>query len=835
MVNFYNLSAKDALSRLKSDPEKGLSAGEVKKRQKSYGPNSLQIQGTPLWRKLIEPFTDLFMMILIIALILSIVQGSWMEVIIIGLDIFLDALTFYIQRFSTERILRSLSAQTPQTVTVIRSGEQIEVDSTELVPGDIVILGEGDRVPADGRIIVESGLLTNESMLTGESDSIAKDAKALSGDRKVYECRNMVFSGSFVITGKSHILVTATGNNTEYGKIASLASDTSMSSPIQDKINKLVVKIAIVVLSLAVVIFIVQLIDGIPFFAATEFTLAMIVSAVPEDLPIVTAIILAFGARRLAKKNTLIKELRAIQSIGIVSTIASDKTGTLTENRLTVHDIWSPKDSSKILDILASSALPITASYDPLDTAITNYASSKRVYSSEFTPLKSYAFDQDLKLSGNLFACDSGGYKLIVKGAPESVLARCHGLSASTREQIATQLHDFTSNGYKVIAIATAKIGREINELTRLDKSDTFTFVGLVAVADAIRKEAASAIRQAATAGVSVKMVTGDHAETAFAIGKKLGLVKDFSEVLDCSKLGKITDADLTDMIRGVSVFARVTPEDKYRILTAIKKTEIVAMTGDGVNDVPALTSAHIGIAMGDSSPIVRDAGDIVLLDNNFATIIDAMKEGRIILANIRRMLIYLLATNAGEVLIMLGALLISGNQLLLPIQILWINMVTDSIMIIPIGLEPAERRFMDQKPEPKDAPILSGYLISRMVLISLTMVAITLCTYYFSLPILSRDQSATLAFIALVAMQWANAFNVRGTYESVFERFKVKNPLFALALVVAISLQIVALFTPIGSLLGLVEVPLLPLMLTIAISFIVPIIVVEIHKKLTK
>ena len=837
---YYNKSVKDAAAELRVDVESGLSEKEVKKRRTKYGENVLNIKTTPLWQKLLEPFADLFMIILVIALVLSIIQQSWTEVAVIALDMILDVAVFYIQRISTERVLNSLKEKTVQKLTALRSGEEVEIDASELVPGDVVILHEGDRIPADGRIISESGLLTNESMLTGESEPIAKDAKAISGQKKVYEQRNMVFSGSFVITGASRFLVTATGNNTEYGKIASLAQNADTSSPIQEKINKLVVKIAVVILSAAVLVLVVQILDGIEFYSAIQFTLAMIVSAVPEDLPIVTAIILAIGAVRLAKKNALIKELRAIQSIGIVSTIASDKTGTLTENRLAVKDFWKPnskktlKENEKIFRVISESAIPLEAATDPLDLAIWNFIKTQAPYMTDLSPLKSYAFDQDLKISGNLFEDKSGRLHLSIKGAPETVFERCK-FSKKDRESAETHLMNFSNKGYKVIALATTPITREINELNKLSKSDVFSFEGLIAIADTVRIGVADAIEQAATAGVKVKMVTGDHAQTAFAIGRELGLCTDFSEVLDCSKLGNISDSDLEEKVNSASIFARVTPEDKFRILNLIKNSEVVAMTGDGVNDVPALTNAHVGIAMGDSPSIVQDAGDIVLLDNNFSSIVSAMKEGRVILANIRRMLIYLLSTNAGEVLATLGALFLSGAQLLYPIQILWINMVTDSLMVIPIGLEPPEREFMSQKPEDKNAPILSRGLISRMVIISLTMALVCLGTYYLSLRFFSHDEANTLAFTAMVVIQWSNAFCVRGTYESVFKRLRVKNNLFILAFVAAIVLQALVLFGPLAILTKTVPVNSLALIITIAVSFLVPIVVTDLHKKLAK
>lgn len=842
MLNFYNKPVKAAAETLRTNLETGLTSKEVAKRRKKYGENILNIQTTPLWRKLLEPFADLFMIILLIALALSILQQSWTEVIVIALDMILDVAVFYFQRFSTERVLNSLKEKTIQKVTVLRNGEEIELDASELVPGDVVVLHEGDRIPADGRIISESGLLTNESMLTGESESIAKDAKAISGKKKVYEQRNMVFSGSFVITGSSRILVTATGNDTEYGKIASLASGASVTSPIQEKINKLVVRIATVILIAAGIVLIIQLVDKIPFYDAIQFTLAMIVSAVPEDLPIVTAIILAIGAVRLAKKNALIKELRAIQSIGIVSTIASDKTGTLTENRLSLKDYWnpetknSPKANRAFLRLIAGAALPHESAIDPLDIAIWEFQKNEALENEIQVPLRSYAFDQDLKLSGNLYqdSQKSNSFHLIVKGAPETIFSKSK-MPSKLREAAEAKLNAFSEKGYKVIALASIDISHEINELNRLNKTDEFTFEGLIAVADTVREGVIEAVESAEIAGVKIKMITGDHAKTAFAIGRELKLCSDFSEVLDCSKLGDLPDSDLEERVRSASIFARVTPEDKFRILTAIKKTEVVAMTGDGVNDVPAITNAHVGIAMGDSPSIVQDAGDIVLLDNNFSSIISAMKESRVILANIRRMLIYLLATNAGEVLATLGALCISGSQLLLPIQILWINMVTDSLMVIPIGLEPPERAFLSAKPEKKDAPILSKYLIFRMAIVSISMAAVGLGTYYLAISKFSAAEANTLAFTAMVVVQWSNAFCVRGIYESVFKRLKVKNDLAILAFACAIFLEILVLFGPLSALVHTVRVDPLALTQTILAAFLVPLLVTETHKKLAK
>ncbi len=842
MADFYNQTAKEVLAQLKTDPERGLTEKEVLRRQAEAGKNTLKMVETPLWRKILEPFMDVFMLILVVAMILSLLQRNWLEAATIFVIIILDAVIFYVQQFSTTRILNSLKRSTIHTVTVLRDGTEIAIEATELVPGDIVILHEGDRVPADGRIISESGLLTNESMLTGESDAIAKDAKAISGIKKVYEQRNMVFSGSFVVTGTGRFVVTATGNHTEYGRIASLASSLGEESPIKSKMDKLVSQIAIVVIVLAVIVLIIQLLDGIPILQALEFTLAMAVSAVPEGLPIAISIILALGAARMAKKQALIKELRAIESIGIVTTIASDKTGTLTENRLELKELWSPTLKPKdFRDRIACTALTESTmveenrdatAIDPLDTSIVNYIEANKFKVCQDEPIKSYAFDQSLKLSGNLYREPNGKLELRLKGAPEVILQRAR-LTDKVRAEAYDKLSELAGKGYKVVAIASGKIDREINELGRLSKDDTLTFEGLIAVADTIRPGVAAAIKQAARMGVKTKMITGDHAGTAYAIGREAGLAQDFSQVFDCSNLSNINDNDLADAVKDTTIFARVTPEDKYRILAAMKESEICAMTGDGVNDVPALVGAHVGIAMGDSPSIVQDAGDIVLLDNNFKNIIEAIKESRTVLANIRRMLGYLLATNAGEVLTMLGALLISGNQMLTPIQILWINLVTDSLMVIPIGLEPPEQPLLRQKPERKDAPILPMRMIRHMILVACTMGVFTIATYYLANWLLAdAAQANTLAFTALVAMQWANAFSTRGLYESALQRLKTPHRPFYLAMSAAIILQALALFSPLGKIVNVVPVPFFAILLTALLAFFLPLLIFEIHKK---
>ena len=432
-------------------------------------------------------------------------------------------------------------------------------------------------------------------------------------------------------------------------------------------------------------------------------------------------------------------------------------------------------------------------------------------------------------MSGNVWH-KGEGFELYLKGAPEHVLARS-SLTSGEEEAAVQALHQLTGQGYRVIALAETYLKNEVTDFDDIPKNHPLTFVGFIAVADVLRPEAKRAIAAAQSAGVTVRMITGDHLETAFHIGKQLGMVTSRDQVFDSRKMNVMSDAELETIIEDVRIFSRVIPEHKYRILSLLKKNNITAMTGDGVNDVPALTNAHVGVAMGSGAQIAKDAGDIILLDNDFKSIIDAMREGRIIFANIRRMLIYLLATNAGEVMTAIGALLIGFPIPLVPVQILWVNLVTDTALVIPIGLEPGEKTVMTHRPKRPDAPILSKYMIGRMALMAVTMAVLTLVIYVMFSNWYGTDYGRTIAFSSLVVMQWANALNARSDYQSLIGRLKVINKPFIVGLFIAISMQMLALFGPLQEVLHIHPVTLGDLFITALIAFIVPIVVVEIHK----
>ncbi len=829
LMLYYNKTVEESLKELSSS-EQGLHPTDAKRRLAEYGQNTIKVKGDPLWRKLIEPFADVFMLVLFIAAILSIIHKTPIDAILIIGIMLISAVIYYIQQFSTDRVLRSLQKHTAQAVSTLRDGQVRLVDSLDLVPGDVIILTEGEKVPADARLIAGGHVRVDEALLTGESESITKTTAALKGEKQIYEQTNLLFQGSFVVAGEATAVVIRTGNETEFGRLAALSKQSEVRSPVQKKIDKLVNQIVAVIAGVSVVTFALAIYRGMDFVEAIRFVMALAVSAVPESLPIAISVILVLGMRRMAVKKALVRNMRAIETIGVITTIATDKTGTLTKNKLSVQETWQPEKSKlKLAELVYRSANQSTGkTHDPLDIAMREYATNKRI-SSKSKPLYSLPFSHESAMSGNIWHYGSA-YKLALKGAPEAVLARSR-LRKADKEAAEEALRQLTSQGYRVIALAEIELPKPIETLVELPKTKPVKFAGFIAVADTLRPEAKRSIKTALAAGVTVRMITGDHFETAYHIGRQLGMVEHRDQVFDSRRMEKMTDDELEDIIANIRVFSRVIPENKYRLLSILKRHNITAMTGDGVNDVPALANAHVGIAMGSGSQIAKDAGDIILLDDNFKSIIDAMREGRTIISNIRRMLYYFLSTNAGEVLTMLGALVIGMPVPLAAVQILWVNLVTDTSMGIPLGLEKGEKNSMTRKPEKPNAPILSRYLITRMIITAVSMAIVTLTMYAIYSKLFGVGYGRTIAFCALVVMQWASALNARSDYESVFRRIFVWSGPFYAGLAFSVIMQLLAVFGPLQELLHITPVLIGDLVITSAIAFAVPIILVEVHK----
>lgn len=819
-MNWYTQTLDQVFERLSTSRE-GLGSQAAQKLLKQYGRNELLLRKDPWWKVVIEPFRNVFVAVLATAGIISIISGEYIEAGIVLVIIGINASIFYTQQYATNRVLRALERRRTSKVAVVRNTQQQMVSAELLVPGDVVLLSEGERVPADARIIEETNLQVDESSLTGESIAVHKLASTLSSSKEIYEQHNMLFQGTYIITGTCRAVVVCTGLETEFGQIAKLATNEKDESPLQVKINRLITIMVRTIGIIVVLVFLLALVRDIPAHEALRFVLSMSVSAVPEGLPVALIVIFVLGMRRLAKYQVLVRSFKAIEDIGLVTTIATDKTGTLTKNHLTVVDSWThtnermPDIAARTLDVRAKLS-------DPLDRAIEE-ASRERVHVGRV-----YPFDITLRMSGAFNARDK---KIYIKGSPEHIIARSR-ISKKLRHDAESAMHELASKGYRVIALASVPAP---NALSDLSSVGTLDFIGLVAFADELRPEAKVAIRRAMRAGISVRLITGDHFETAYNIAKTLGIAKSPDQVVEGYNLPK-NIAERATLVSQKYVFARILPEDKYRILEGLKQTDIVAMTGDGVNDVPAIANAHVGVAMGSGSDIARDAGGIILLDDNFSSIVRAIGEGRRIYDNVRRMLFYLLSTTIGELSTMIGALLLGLPLPVTAIQILWINLVTDTAMVLPLGLEPEEKGHMLRPPREPNAPLLKKFMVVRLVLVALT-IAVTNLTIVAILhgEGYSDAYIQSVVLFTIVAAQWMNALNARSETEPFWVRFKVRNTPLLIGFGVAVLLQSLVLFGPLASVFSIQ--PVHPGIMAASFIFVTVSIlaVVELHKLLMR
>ena len=805
----------------------GLSSDEASRRLQKYGYNELRADGEGLWKKIIEPFRSLFVAILAVAAAISFLNQEALDGTVILAIIAVNTAIFYSQQQATRRVIKSLKKHSEQFIDVYRDGELIKMSSRYLVPGDIMVLDEGQRVPADARVVHEESLQMDESALTGESLPVEKTVSTVSVDKPLYERDNMLFSGTYVTAGNGTAVVVATGPATEFGAIAKLAVKQEPKSPMQQKIDAIVGRLIKVLAAVALLVFGLSLLRGIPNDEALRFVLSMSVAAVPEDLPIALSVIAALGMRRMAKKNALIKSMRTIEDLGLTTVIATDKTGTLTKNKLTVAETWAPDAQQDMKKAALMTLGDNTDSTEPFDQALMNYAAGN-LENNHKSLVKNYPFNQKLRLSGALWQ-ESDKLALYVKGAPEHLLNLCT-LDHQARHDAESQLHSLVARGFRVIALARTQLDSVPEELSFDGKPD-LELLGFVTFADELRPEVAPAIEAAHRAGIGVKMITGDHFETAFHIGQALGISTHRDQVIMGNDLPE-TEEYMIPVVKQKSIFARILPEQKFNILRALKRSEITAMTGDGVNDVPALTNAHVGIAMGSGNDIAKDAGDMILLNNSFASIVNAISEGRVIYDNIRRMLFYLLSTTLGEILTMIGALLIGLPLPVTAIMILWVNLVTDTALVIPLGLEPPEDDHMNRPPRQPKAPILDRLILRRIFLVGLAMALPTLAVFgYFTNNGYSLEYAQTIAFTMLVVAQWVNAFSARSERLSALRRLGVPNYKMLLGLSLAILLQLLVTFGPLKEVFDVADVSLGHLLIGIVVVIVPVFAVVELHK----
>ena len=861
---FHNKSKEETLNALCTNRESGLSAAQVAELQQKHGPNRLrEKKKKSLAKRFFDQFKDVMILILIAAAIISFVivcvEKNWGELFepgLILLIVLLNAAMGVYQEGKAEKALDALKNMSAPHARVIRDGKESLIDAAELVPGDIIKLEAGDFIPADARLLHSVSLKSEESALTGESVPSEKDAdtevaeKAPLGDRS-----NMVFSGCSVTYGTATAVVTATGMDTEMGRIANLLdSENETQTPLQQKLAQLGKYLGIVALAACGVIFIVGLINDTPPLEIFMTSVSLAVSAIPEGLPAIVTIVLSIGVQRMVKKNALIRRLPAVETLGGASIICSDKTGTLTQNRMTLVKAYldgatdtediSDSNSEEIKKLLAWGTLCCDGSVifedsgekhigDPTETAIVLAAHKNGMPKEELNRtnprLAEIPFDSDRKLMTTVNRID-GKNIVIVKGAFDMMAVRC---IAGNLEKAKEMTERMSENALRVLAVAYKEIDTVPANPTSEELENGLTFMGLVGMIDPPRPEAKVAVATCRRAGIKPIMITGDHVVTASAIARELGILEDGDRAITGAELDAMTDSELDAQVEHISVYARVSPENKIRIVKAWqRKGQVVSMTGDGVNDAPALKAADIGCAMGiTGTDVAKGAADMTLTDDNFATIVDAVKEGRGIYANIKKVVGFLLGTNIGEVITVFVAMLAWAKTPLLSMQLLWINLVTDSLPAIALGMEAVESDVMDRKPKPKSEGIFAGGLGIRVVLQGMMFAALTLVAFWIGWGGVDAniERGRTMAFAVLALCQIVQAYNMRSEH-SLFKIGAFTNRTLNLAALVSIALVALVLFTPVGIAFGMVTLPWRMYLIALGL-ILVPLVVMEFAK----
>ncbi len=827
----YNIDTQLALADLGSS-EQGLTTLEANKRLIKYGPNEVTAKSTPLWKRILEPFRSYFVVIILGAAILSIVEKKFFEAAIISTIVVINALIFYFQQFSASRVLQSLQARDKHKVSVLRDGEIKNLLSAEIVPGDVIKISEGMKVPADGRIIESNHIQADESVLTGESLPVHKHADAIKGVKQVYDQENMLFKGTYIKGGMGSMLVTSTGNKTQFGTINTLAANADDGKMlIESKIDDLTKKLLIGILIVSIIVFSLAVFRGIVLEEALRFTLSIVVSAVPEGLPVAMTLVLLFSAHRMAKQKALVKKIAAMETLGVVTLIVTDKTGTITKNKLSIVDTFSMHANTHDFYIAIRTSLngDRRETEDPLDQILYQAVASINVPKGWKT-VKEFPFDQQLRVSAVLYATPEG-HRLCVKGAPEHLLGYVSKSSVAKKAHLI--LKGFVQKGYRTIAIGYKQVDEGLENLNRTTLQG-LELDGLVALSDQLRENVQSVIKEAYQAGIRVVMLTGDHVETARYVAKQVGIAQHDTEVSTGAALNTSKPEAIRTALLKIRAFGRVLPEHKFKLLQATKHYEVTAMTGDGVNDIPALIEADVGFAMGSGTDATKDASDVVLMDSNFRTIISAIKTGRTVLANVRKMVVYLLGTSGGEVLTMLLALTFNLPLPITAVMVLWVNLVTDGVSVLPLGLSPSESRHMQQPPRDPRAPLLDGVLLSRAVVLALTMATVVLIIFNHFLP-KGESYSQTAAFLALIVMQWANAFNMNYEFKSWVHNIVKPNIILLGAIGFSILVNVAVFMTPLKATFGLVSLSPRDAALAIVIPVIAALFSCDIHKLITR
>ncbi len=861
----YSQERENVLHSYQTNVEEGLSSAEVLVRKEKYGENKLrEKKKKSTAQRFLDQFKDVMILILIAAAVISFVvvcvEKNWGELFepaLILLIVIFNAIMGVYQEGKAEKALDALKNLSAPHARVIRDGAEKIIDAVDLVPGDIIRLEAGDFVPADARLIHSAGLKSEESALTGESVPSEKDYLAeIKEGAPLGDRDNMVYSGCSITYGTAVAVVTATGMDTEMGKIANLLdSEEEGHTPLQRKLAQLGKYLGIMALVACGIIFIVGLSNNIPVLEIFMTSVSLAVSAIPEGLPAIVTIVLSIGVQRMVKKNALIRKLPAVETLGGASVICSDKTGTLTQNRMTLtkayvegaaeHESIGSNNSEKIKKLLMYGTLCCDGSVvfhdekeqhigDPTETAIVLAAYKngmpKEELNRKYPRLAEIPFDSDRKLMTTVNRID-GKNVVIVKGAFDMMVPRCVSGDMETARKM---VHSMSENALRVLAVAYKDIDTIPETLTSEEMENGLIFMGLVGMIDPPREEAKDAVAVCRKAGIKPVMITGDHVVTASAIAKDLGILLEGDRAITGAELDAMTDRELDEQVESISVYARVSPENKIRIVKAWqRKDQVVSMTGDGVNDAPALKAADIGCAMGiTGTDVAKGAADMTLTDDNFATIVDAVREGRGIFANIKKVVGFLLGTNIGEVICVFVAMLLWHKTPLLSMQLLWINLVTDALPAIALGMEAVEPDVMDYRPKPKNEGIFAHGLGIRVVLLGIMFAVLSLVGFRLGENITGTlEGGQTMAFIVLSLSQTVQAFNMRSD-RSLFKIGPFSNRKLNWSVCVSVLLVLLVLFTPLRIAFSLVILPAKLYLMALGL-ILVPLVVMELSKAL--
>ena len=859
----HNQSRSQVVETLKSDITLGLSQAEAQQRLSQYGENKLREKPKKTnFQRFLDQFKDAMILILLIAAAISftvaIVEGNpkeFFEPVLILLIVFINAILGVFQESKAEKALDALKNMSAPHARVIRDGKEMLISSSELVPGDIIRLEAGDFIPADARLLQSASLKAEESALTGESVPSEKDAEAVvDEDAPLGDRSNMVFSGCSVTYGTATAIVTATGMDTQMGKIADLLdNEEEGQTPLQQKLAQLGKYLGFMALGACAIIFLVGILNGLEILHIFMTAVSLAVSAIPEGLPAIVTIVLSIGVQRMVKKNAIIRRLPAVETLGSASVICSDKTGTLTQNRMTLVKAWldgqdepediSENNSEAIRKLLSYATLCSNGSVefkdghethlgDPTETAIVLAAHKngmpKELLNQQYPRLGEIPFDSDRKLMTTINLVE-GKHLVIVKGAVDVMASRC---VSGDLEKAAQVNENMSRNALRVLAVGYKFIDAMPATLTPEELETDLHFMGLVGMIDPPRPEAKAAVALCRKAGIKVVMITGDHVVTASAIAKDLDILRDGDRAITGAQLDAMSDEELDAQVTEISVYARVSPENKIRIVKAWqRRDQIVSMTGDGVNDAPALKAADIGCAMGiTGTDVAKGAADMTLTDDNFATIVDAVQEGRGIYANIKKVVGFLLGTNIGEVITVFVAMLLWHESPLLSMQLLWINLVTDSLPAIALGMEPVENDVMDRKPKPKKEGLFAHGFGVRTVLQGVMFGSLSLIAYWLGKTFTGLEAGGqTLAFMVLAMSQVVQAFNMRSEH-SLFKIGPFTNKTLNKAALISTGLMVLVMFTPLSGIFGLMT--LSPWLYLAGVGlFMVPLAVMEFSK----